>query len=354
MKRLRNKFLPLLRIAILFFLLVNFSASAQDFDPYIKIYAERNLRKFDKNKDKELSIDELAHVEVPFLNTEQPKKLNIKFKSTPSEDLYLDIYYPHRITKGEKFPVVYYTHGGGWVKGSKENCNKGLLREVFLEFVNQGYAVVSVNYRLVRGRSAVMKNCVLDVMDGLRYLSKHNKDLALNTNRVFVIGDSAGGQLSQMITLANPDHFIGDTKLSKYKYNIVAGISWYGPSDFTDVALFKSPKNAKNPDRFGERVIGINNKVSDEERRTLYKEMSPVFYLTAKSPPLYMMAADNDETIPLAHAYHIQKQADKVGANVEVFKVENAGHNWRNAGGKIDPTADVILQKTVAFFNAYN
>ena len=66
------------------------------------------------------------------------------------------------------------------------------------------------------------------------------------------------------------------------------------------------------------------------------------------------MAAENDETIPVAHAYHMKKQADDIGANVEIFIVKNAGHNWRKAGGKINPTAEVIVQETVGFINKYN
>jgi dipeptidyl aminopeptidase/acylaminoacyl peptidase len=81
--------------------------------------------------------------------------------------------------------------------------------------------------------------------------------------------------------------------------------------------------------------------------------MSPVYYLTENSPPLFMMAAENDTTIPVAHAYHMKKKADDIGAPVELFTVKNAGHNWREAGGEIEPSTDVIVQKTIGFFMKY-
>ncbi len=66
-----------------------------------------------------------------------------------------------------------------------------------------------------------------------------------------------------------------------------------------------------------------------------------------------MMAANIDTTIPVAHAYHMKEKADEIGAPVSIFIVKNAGHNWRKAGGNIDPTLEVITQKTIDFFLKY-
>ena len=66
-----------------------------------------------------------------------------------------------------------------------------------------------------------------------------------------------------------------------------------------------------------------------------------------------MMAADNDTTIPVGHAYHMKKKADEIGAPVTMQIVKNAGHNWRKAGGNIEPTLEEITQNTVDFFLKY-
>ncbi|MGJ8744031.1 hypothetical protein [Polaribacter sp.] len=42
-----------------------------------------------------------------------------------------------------------------------------------------------------------------------------------------------------------------------------------------------------------------------------------------------------------------------IEANVDVFTIKNAEHNWRKAGGNIEPTLEVITQKTVDFFLKY-
>ncbi|WP_405603990.1 alpha/beta hydrolase fold domain-containing protein [Polaribacter sp. Asnod1-A03] len=311
----------------------------------------KQLRKYDTDENKKIDFEEFSKFEIPYLKTKGKKNLNIRYKITEAEDLYLDIYYPAQNIGAKKLPVVFYTHGGGWFNGSKENIVRKPVSAPFYKLLEQGFAVVSVNYRLTRRKSVLMRDCVIDAMDALRFLSKNSDAFALNTNKVYPIGDSAGGHIAQMITLANPDNFKGDKKLFGNTYKVIAGISWYGPSDFTIRKLFETTDKTKNPDRFSSRITKTES--NPKRIAQMYKEMSPIFYLTKNSPPLFMMAADNDTTIPVGHAYHMKKKADQIDANVDMFIVKNAGHNWRKAGGNIEPTLEVITQKTVDFFLKY-
>ena len=168
---------------------------------------------------------------------------------------------------------------------------------------------------------------------------------------MYVLGDSAGGQIAQMLTLADPNDFKGDEQLYGNPYNVIAGVSWYGPSDFTIKELFVTEDPTKEADRFSSRITKTE---SDSTKITaMYKEMSPIFYLTKNSPPLFMMAADNDTTIPVGHATHMKAQADRIGAHVDLFIVKQAGHNWRKAGGEIIPPLEDITKQTVDFFLKY-
>jgi len=360
-----------MKFRIIYLVLACWVWTLQAQDPYPLVYAKRQFlpldkngndllekseaknrwekfKAYDANNDEVLSLNEYAKIDIPYLETPGEQKLNINYKSTPEEDLYLDIYYPSQSAENKAYPVLIYTHGGGWFNGSKENCTKGLFKETFEMLIEQGFAVVTVNYRLTRYKTVVMKDCVTDVMDAVRCLSKNKSNLGLNVDRVFVLGDSAGGQLAQMLTLADPSKFPGDKDLYQYRYKMVAGVSWYGPSDFTQIELFETDDPSKNPDRFYGRIM--RSETDPAQKNIWFKEMSPVYYLTENSAPLFMMAAEDDTTIPVAHAYRMKKKADEIGAPVELFIAKNAGHNWRNVGGEIEPSRDVIVQKTVDFF----
>nr|WP_299668780.1 prolyl oligopeptidase family serine peptidase [uncultured Polaribacter sp.] len=193
-----------------------------------------------------------------------------------------------------------------------------------------------------------MRDCVIDSKDAMRYLSKHNKDLGLDTNQFFSFGDSAGGQISQMLVLSAPESLKGDTSLVKYTYKMAGGVSWYGPCDFEKTSLFNHNDRADFRDRFGPRILKSNTKPKD--KLTLYREMSPVNYLKKDSPPLLMIQGDSDTTIPVKHAYYMEEKAKKIGAPVTTVIIKNAGHNWRKVGKDIEPTREWIIQKTVDYF----
>ena len=193
-----------------------------------------------------------------------------------------------------------------------------------------------------------MRDCVIDSKDAVRYLAKNSKDLQLDPQRFFVMGDSAGGQIAQMLLLTSSEFLPGDEALANARYNMVAGVSWYGPCDFENVDLFNHDDRADFRDRFGARILGANSNPAD--KLSLYREMSPVNYLTALSPPLLMIQGDKDTTIPVKHAYYMKQKTEQIDAPVEIMIIKNSGHNWRHVDANIEPSREEIIERTVQFF----
>lgn len=313
--------------------------------------AWKRLRKLDTNRDQVLTIDELRKQRIAYLPSDGERKLNIVYKNVSNRNLLLDLYYP--AAKGEKgnsgFPVVVYTHGGGWAAGSKQGIARGLFKTVFQKLLKHGFAVASVNYRLCRRQGVVtIRDCVIDVKDAVRYLAKHSETLKLDRRRFFAMGDSAGGQLAQMLVLSSPETLPGDENLASAGYTMVAGVSWYGPCDFEKVDLFNHDDRKDFRDRFGSRIL--NSKSKPGEKQARYREVSPVNYLKKDSPPLLMIQGDKDTTIPVKHAYYMKQRAQALQAPVEIMIIRNSGHNWRKVGAEIEPSREAIVDRTVKFF----
>jgi len=312
--------------------------------------AWRRYQKLDVNGDQMITIAELRKQRVPYLETGLERKLDIVYKTVSNRKLHLDLYYP-KSEDGESaatYPVIFYTHGGGWAAGSKQGIVKGSFKEVFLRLIDHGFAVASVEYRLCRKDGVVtMRDCVIDCKDAVRYLAKNSSTLRLAPSQFFVMGDSAGGQIAQMLLLATPAELLGDDELAAASYQMLAGVSWYGPSDFEKIDLFNHDDRADFRDRFGPRILGAESTPDTKLRR--YREMSPVNYLKPNSPPLLMIQGDKDTTIPVKHAYYMQEKAEAVKAPVEIMIVKNAGHNWRKVDAEIEPTREVIITRTVQF-----
>ena len=314
----------------------------------------KRLQKLDANKDEVISLEELSRQpkqQPAYLETGGERKLEVVYKKVDDRELHLDLYYPigEAAKSGAPHPVVVYTHGGGWAAGSKSGAAKSSFKAVFSRLVKEGFAVASVQYRLVdQAGKTRMRDCVIDAKDAVRYLAKNGETLRLDPKRFYTMGDSAGGQMAQMLLLATPESLPGDPDLASTPYTMVAGVSWYGPCDFENVRLFNHDDRANFRDRFGPRILG--GKTTDEEKLILYREMSPINYLRTESPPLLMIQGDKDTTIPVKHAEFMASQAAAILASVETLIVKNAGHNWRRVDADISPTRAEIIDRTVEFY----
>jgi len=274
-------------------------------------------------------------------------KLDITYKTTAQGPLPLDLHYPAAARPGAKYPLVLFTHGGGWTTGDK-SIERGVRFQGASALTAQGFCVASVDYRLwSKDGDNMIRDCVTDAKDALRFLAKNAQRFSLDASRVFTFGDSAGGQIAQMLLLSPPESFPGDPALVDAKYHLVAGVSWYGPCDFEKTELFNPDGRAGFRDRFGARIIKAG--ADAKTRLAAVREVSPVNYLRANSPPLLMIQGDKDTTIPVHHARYMKERADAVNAPVEILIVQNAGHNWREEGGALRPSLDEIVAKTAAF-----
>lgn len=108
----------------------------------------------------------------------------------------LDLYLPHDavLRCGHTLPVYIDIHGGGFTYGYKE-----LNRNFNVHLAETGFAVFSLNYR--PAPQTDLKGQLADVQAALRWIKAHLADYPVDSNAVFLTGDSAGGALT-MLTLA--------------------------------------------------------------------------------------------------------------------------------------------------------
>lgn len=274
-------------------------------------------------------------------------RLDVEYKKVGDMSLKMDVFYPDsRPLKA--YPLVVFTHGGGWAGGSKKLLRQRFFAQLLKELLEKDFCVVSVDYRLFKKNAGnYIRDCVVDSKDAIRFLAKNSDEFSIDKNRIYTIGSSAGGHIAQLLLLSPDDAFVGDEKLAKEKYTVLAGVSWFGPSDFEETTLFEVPGSSKPS-------IEVNDRISDpslnaEKRLEMVREISPVNYLSENSHPLLMIQGDKDKTIPVQHAYYMKERAEKVNAPVETLIVKNAGHSWKKAGGELNPGIDEIIRVTVDF-----
>lgn len=131
-----------------------------------------------------------------------------------SQDLKLDLYNPicGDVNGISKKPLVLFIHGGAFISGSKADAS---ITALCKNFAQRGYVAASVGYRLGFISDENAWNCnytnyscifatdtaewirayyrgVQDVKGALRFLVNSNESYSIDTNNIFVAGESAG------------------------------------------------------------------------------------------------------------------------------------------------------------------
>jgi acetyl esterase/lipase len=219
----------------------------------------------------------------------------------------LDLYLP----KGEKnYPVLFFIHGGGWTRGSKDGFAKhGEM------FAAHGVAFVSTNYRL--SPAVTHPGHIEDVASAFAWAHKELGARGADLKRIFVSGHSAGGHLAALLG-CDP------TYLKKHDLSL---------ADIRGVMPISG-------------VFSISSRLSrlfgDEASR---KQASPLTFAGANLPPLLLFYGDKEAGAlgKQAEEYAKAVQEAKGAATVKMIKDRDHGSVVRKAADVDDEVAKLIF-----------
>lgn len=188
------------------------------------------------------------------------------FASPAGQNLKADVFIPDISQPKSGFPVVLLIHGGGWTNGNKEQ-----MTPIAERLARAGFAVVNISYRFAPTHKwpAQLEDCE----SALKWIQDQASVYGFDLERVATFGYSAGAHLALMLgyTAKSPT---GTELLVK------AVINGAGPVDlldFPDAPLVKQligPSVTKNP--------------------KAYRDASPIYFVTDKSPPTFVYYGEND------------------------------------------------------------
>lgn len=137
-------------------------------------------------------------VNPPINNSAASKSVNVSYKTVSGIDpnaLSLDIYFPAGYNHtSSPYPVMVWVHGGGYHVGDK---SKQMTYKPSY-FNSLGYVFVSVNYRLTP--TARYPDNHQDVADAIAFILENKVTYNIDTNKVSVIGHSAGAQIVSVLS----------------------------------------------------------------------------------------------------------------------------------------------------------
>ena len=236
----------------------------------------------------------------------------IEFARVGDEALLLDLYMPKGASEP---PLLVWVHGGGWMRGSRSPVPT-------VAFVNAGYAMASVDYRL--SGTAPFPAQIHDVKAAIRFLRARADAYGYDTSRIGILGFSAGGHLAALAGVTNGDPALeGEVGAHLDRSSDVAAVvSFSGASNLTTILDQSTPFGLNIRVPALEALLGG----PPEERAELARAASPVFYVDSSDPPLLLLHGDQDPQMPINQAHELNGAYEAEGLSVRFEVVHGAGH----------------------------
>lgn len=267
---------------------------------------------------------------------EKIKQFNYKtvvYKTIDGDTLDMILFSP-QVEAATKMPLMIFIHGGGWGGGNKFKILGAPFFGTLESLLNNGIACATIEYRLTRLGKSTTYDCVVDCKDAVRFLMKNADEYSLDTSRMGVWGDSAGGHLCLMTALADNKSFKGDESLKKYKPRFQCVASYYPLTSFINPEFLKG-SNFEKPERFIPLLGGLVS-----EKQELAKLLSPVEWIGRNSPPVLLLHGEQDKVLPIQQSIYLEEVGREKGADIQLLRVKNADHSF-NGENILPSMADI-------------
>jgi acetyl esterase/lipase len=227
--------------------------------------------------------------------------------------LLLDVYQPKAGAFTGKRPGVLLVHGGGWVGGDKK-----FYEPLARALTTKGYDAFSVNYRLAPKFHYPAQ--LDDVQRATRWVKVHAEEYSLDPERLGALGDSAGAHLISFLA-SRDTRDNSDKALANVTSRVACVVDFYGPEDFT-LAPTEGNVNAA-----GLQLLQMFFGKKPQEAPDLYKDGSPITFVTEKTAPFLIIHGTADGLVPPEQSQRLfdALQAAKVEARLALIYKQGHG-----------------------------
>ena len=223
--------------------------------------------------------------------TESP--LTVSYPPAPDQDTRcLAWYRPNGWAFPGRRPALIWVHGGGWNRGVAEP-----LPAPVAAYRDQGWVIVSVQYRFSACGIDQFPTPARDVQDAIAYIRSRASNMGISSSKMVVFGHSSGGQLAALAGTAWNDRSGWLRNGSQYK---VAG--WVAVSGMEDMEYF-SKRSKWYPLARGFIPPAEPGPCEGAVDQDALHAASPNLHLDGADPPGLVIHGSDDTISPAGSAY---------------------------------------------------
>lgn len=137
----------------------------------------------------------------------------VVYKTVDGQPYYLGFYFPEAYDKANSYPTFVFIHGGGWsekkIFSDQSHWQGDYLGFLARYYADKDYVCISIDYRLIKDNGQAegfgLIDCYEDCCDALDYLDIHSSDYGIDPNKMYLLGESAGGHLAGAVATFHYD-----------------------------------------------------------------------------------------------------------------------------------------------------
>jgi acetyl esterase/lipase len=264
----------------------------------------------------------------------------VTYCTNGGEALSLTLYHPSAVPT-KPVPVVVFFHGGAWELGTPSIAPGSQIGDVEANIVNHGWDFATVEYRLAPQWSWPAQ--IIDAKCAIRYLRATAPFLHIDSSRIGVIGESAGGQLAALVALTAAGAGFDTGQYVDQSSKVQAVVDEYGPADLAAPDWLSSAIAPEvNQTVFGVAPGGNTGALS---------AASPVTYVGPGAPPFLVVQGADDTVVAPAQSSDLVDHLTAAHDEARLILVQGAGHGLTQAGATpIKPDIETVTSEISSFF----
>lgn len=254
-------------------------------------------------------------------------KKDIVYCKVGDRNLLLDAFYPKTKSKKGRTAIL-IIYGGGWRSGNRTQHYP--LAE---KLASLGYVCFTPEYRL--STEALYPAAIYDLKSALRWVKANAINYNIDTNKVAVLGFSAGGELAAFLgTTGGMKKFEGNGCYPNYSSTVGAII------DMDGTLSFVHPESGEGDDSKGTSAATYWFGYPKKGNLALWEEASPLTYVGKNTPPTLFINSSVDRMHAGRDDY--RKVLDQYRIYSEVHTFEDAPHSFPLFEPWFDPMVKYI------------
>ena len=245
----------------------------------------------------------------------------------PEEQVMMTIYVPERVGS---YPCILDIHGGGWSKRQVESDKPKMER-----LAARGFVTAIIAYRL--STTSKYPAALNDCKSAIRTLRAKSAEWKIDPERIGVMGGSAGGHLSGLLSMTTgKPEFEGDGPCKEQSSGVKAAIVMAATQDLY----------AANKDKTTESALAFFG-ANCAEKPELFRQVSPISHVRPGVPPIIFIEGEKD-TLKVGRA-EMMEQLKALGIETAVHTLADAPHPfWMS-----DPWCAQTVDIADAFFKKH-